>query len=119
MEMNRRDMLKVSAAGAATIAVAATMTGCADKDVEAATSAAASTGAKMLGKHKVVIVGGGIGGMTVANNLKKLDKNMDILVIEKNDTFMSCPVSNTYLGKLEGMTLGTFIFDYAQPRSLQ
>ncbi|RLA70249.1 MAG: hypothetical protein DRG24_07200 [Epsilonproteobacteria bacterium] len=115
MEMNRRDMLKVSAAGAATIAVAATMTGCADKNVEAATSAAASTGAKMLGKHKVVIVGGGIGGMTVANNLKKLDKNMDILVIEKNDTFMSCPVSNTYLGKLEGMTLGTFIFDYAQP----
>ena len=116
MEMNRRDMLKMSVAGAATVAAAATLGGCATKaDAAETATAAAGAAAKVMGKHKVVIIGGGIGGMTVANNLKKLDKNMDILVIEKNDTFMSCPVSNTYLGKLEGMTLGTFIFDYAQP----
>lgn len=115
MEMNRRDVLKLGAVGAAAT-VAATVTGCATKEGGAMAAAAPATaGARMLGKHKVVIIGGGIGGLTVANNLKKKDKNMDILVIEKNDTFMSCPVSNTYLGKLEGMTLGTFIFDYAQP----
>lgn len=28
---------------------------------------------------------------------------------------MSCPFSNTYLGKLDGVNLGTFIHDYAQP----
>ncbi len=120
MEMNRRDALKFGAVGAATVA-AATMTGCSTKAGEMASSATSSAasavglGADLIGKHKVVIIGGGIGGMTVANNLKKKDKDMDILVIEKNDTFMSCPVSNTYIGKLEGMTLGSFIFDYAQP----
>ena len=96
MEMNRRDALKFGAVGAMATVAAATITGCSTADAKAATAAApAAAGAKMLGKHKVVIIGGGIGGMTVANNLKKLDKNMDILVIEKNDTFMSCPVSNT------------------------
>jgi len=111
MNMNRRDALKVGAAGAA-IAAASTLTGC--NGGETGTAAASATG-KMLGKHKVVVIGGGFGGMTVANNLKKIDKNFDVCIIEKSDTFMACPVSNTYLGKLEGMTLGTFVFDYARP----
>ena len=110
--MNRRDALKVGAVSVAAVAAATTMTGCAGG--ETGTAAAGNTGT-VLGKHKVVIIGGGFGGLTVANNLKKADKNFDVLVIEKRDTFMACPVSNTYLGKLEGMTLGTFTFDYAQP----
>ena len=112
MEMNRRDAMKMGALGVA--AVAATgMSGC--TGAQAAPAAAGATGGKLLGSHKVVVIGGGFGGLTVANNLKKKNKDLDILVIEKNDTFMSCPVSNTYLGKLEGMNLGTFVFDYAQP----
>jgi len=112
MEMNRRDAMKMGALGVA--AVAATgMTGC--NQAEATPAAAAATGGKMLGKHKVIVIGGGFGGLTVANNLMKKNKDLDVLVIEKNDTFMACPVSNTYLGKLEGMNLGTFVFDYAQP----
>jgi len=110
--MNRRDAMKLGAASVAAVAVAGTMSGC---NAEAAPAAKASVGGKMLGKHKVVIIGGGFGGLTVANNLKKKNKDLDVLVIEKNDTFMSCPVSNTYLGKLEGMDLGKFVFDYAQP----
>ncbi len=111
MNMNRRNALKVGAVSAAAVA-ATTLTGCTGG--ETGTAAAANAG-KVLGKHKVVIIGGGFGGLTVANNLKKIDKNFDVAVIEKNDTFMACPVSNTYLGKLEGMDLGKFIFDYAQP----
>jgi len=110
MNMNRRDALKVGAVGVAAVA-ATTMSGCAG---DTGTAMASGTG-KMLGHHKVLIIGGGMGGLTVANNLKKADKSFDVCVIEKNDTFMACPVSNTYLGKLEGMTLGTFVFDYAQP----
>ena len=111
MEMNRRDAMKMGALGVA--AVAATgITGCTGAEAKPASEAAAG---KMLGKHKVVVIGGGFGGLTVANNLMKKNKDLDLLVIEKNDTFMSCPVSNTYLGKLEGMNLGTFVFDYAQP----
>ena len=112
MNMNRRDAMKLGAASVAAVAVAGTMSGC---NAEAAPADKATTTGKILGKHKVVIIGGGFGGLTVANNLKKKNKDLDILVIEKNDTFMSCPVSNTYLGKLEGMNLGTFVFDYAQP----
>ncbi len=112
MNMNRRDVLKLGAAGAATVA-AATMTGCTAG--EAKPAAAAAAGGKVLGKHQIVVIGGGFGGLTVAKGLKKKDSNFDVLVIEKNDTFMSCPVSNTVYGKLEGMNLSTFIHDYAQP----
>ena len=111
--MNRRDALKVGAASAAAAAVAVTaMTGC--TEAEAKPTGKAGT-KNILGKHQIVVIGGGFGGLTVAKSLKKKDKNFDVLVIEKNDTFMSCPFSNTNLGKLEGINLGTFIFDYAQP----
>ena len=114
MEMNRRDAMKMGALGVAA-AAATTMSGCTSTEAAPVSQAASSAGMKTLGKHKVVIIGGGFGGLTVANNLKKKNKDLDVLVIEKNDTFMSCPVSNTYLGKLEGMDLGKFVFDYAQP----
>lgn len=54
--------------------------------------------------------------MTVAKQLKKIDANFDVVVLEKNDRFMSCPFSNAYLGKLNGLNLGTFVHDYAQPQ---
>jgi NADH dehydrogenase FAD-containing subunit len=111
MNMNRRDALKIGAASVAAVAATA-MTGC--TGAEAAPAAKAQAG-KVLGKHQIVIIGGGIGGLTVAKALKKKDANFDVLVIEKNDTFMACPFSNTNLGKLEGVNLGTFVFDYAQP----
>jgi sulfide dehydrogenase [flavocytochrome c] flavoprotein chain len=114
MNMNRRDALKVGAVSVAAAVASTTLTGCVAGETGTAAAAAGNTG-KVLGKHKVVIIGGGMGGLSVANNLKKIDSSFDIAIIEKNDTFMACPVSNTYLGKLEGMNLGTFVFDYAQP----
>jgi NADH dehydrogenase FAD-containing subunit len=117
MNMNRRDVLKYGAASVLAAAASTTLVGCGGSEAKPGNAPEACTGAnkKSLGKRQIVIIGAGFGGLTVANNLKKKDANLDILVIEKNDTFMSCPVSNTYLGKLEGMTLGTFVFDYARP----
>lgn len=111
--MNRRDALKAGAVSVAAVAAASTLTGCTGG--ETGTAAAAGNTGTVLGKHKVVIIGGGFGGLTVANNLKKIDPSFDVAIIEKSDTFMACPVSNTYLGKLEGMDLGKFVFDYSQP----
>ncbi|MDQ7068406.1 MAG: FAD/NAD(P)-binding oxidoreductase [Sulfurimonas sp.] len=108
--MNRRSAIKIGTVGVAAAVVAGTVSGCNGE----ASPAKAQTKSNTLGKHNVVIIGGGFGGLTVANNLMKKNKGLDVLVIEKRDTFMSCPVSNTYLGKLEGMNLGTFVFDYAQ-----
>jgi len=111
MKMNRREALKLGALSVAAAATMATVTGC----NEGAKPASASKAGKKVCKHKVVIIGGGFGGLTVAKELKKKDASFDVLVIEKNETFMSCPFSNTYLGKLEGVNLGTLVHDYAQP----
>jgi len=109
MSINRRDALKVAAIGVAS-AAATSLTGCNGSQTGVAANSQPS--GKVLGKHQVVVIGGGFGGMTVANNLKQLDKNIDVLIIEKNDTYMVCPGSNTYLGKIKGMDLSKFIFDY-------
>jgi len=115
MNMNRRDALKLGAAGVLAAAASATLTGCGGAEAKPEGAACTGENKKLLGKHQIIVIGGGFGGMTVANNLKKKDPNFDILVIEKNETFMSCPVSNIYLGKLEGINLGNFVFDYARP----
>ena len=115
--MNRRDVLKYGAASVIAAAASTTLVGCGGSEATPGKAPETCTGVNKnsLGKRKIVIIGAGFGGLTVANNLKKKDSNLDILIIEKNETFMSCPVSNTYLGKLEGMNLGTFVFDYAKP----
>ncbi len=115
MNMNRREAMKFGALSVA--AVAATgLTGCNSADAKPAAGGSPSVG-NVVGKHQVVIIGGGFGGLTVAKGLKKKDSNFDVLVIEKNDTFMACPFSNTYLGKLEDVNLGTFVRDYNQPKA--
>lgn len=68
----------------------------------------------MLGKHQVVIIGGGWGGLTVAKELKKIDPKFDVAIIEKNDSFMSCPFSNCNLGGIKGVSLSTLTHDYSQ-----
>jgi sulfide dehydrogenase [flavocytochrome c] flavoprotein chain len=47
---------------------------------------------------KVVVIGGGAGGATVAHYLKKGDAKLDITVIEPNRTYSSSFFSNLYLG---------------------
>jgi threonine dehydrogenase-like Zn-dependent dehydrogenase len=108
MNMNRRDMLKLSALGV----VAATASPFATTAQAAEAKKEEKSDKEILGKHQIVVIGGGFGGLTVAKGLKKKDKKFDVLVIEKNDIFMSCPFSNAYLGKLEGVNLGTFVYDY-------
>jgi len=111
MKMNRREALKLGALSVAAAATMATVTGC----NEGAKPASASKAGKKVCKHKIVVIGAGFGGLTVAKELKKRDSSFDVLVIEKNETFMSCPFSNTYLGKIAGVNLGTLVHDYAQP----
>jgi sulfide dehydrogenase [flavocytochrome c] flavoprotein subunit len=46
------------------------------------------------GKHKVVIVGGGIAGATAAKSLKRLDPKMDVTLIEAGADYHTCFMSN-------------------------
>ena len=59
------------------------------------TSFAIAQGAKAA---KVVIVGGGAGGATVAQQLKTGDPSLDITLIEANRTYSSSFFSNLYIG---------------------
>jgi NADPH-dependent 2,4-dienoyl-CoA reductase/sulfur reductase-like enzyme len=80
--MQRRDFLK--AAGAA--GAAGAMAGCASMP------GGASAG-------KVVVVGGGYGGATAAKYIRMWSGGrVDVTLVEPNESFVSCPLSNLVLG---------------------
>lgn len=48
---------------------------------------------------KVVVIGGGYGGATAAKYVRLLsDYKIDVVLIEPNDQFVSCPLSNLVIG---------------------
>ena len=73
--MKRRDFLK--------LAGAVSVTGCATPAPSRA---------------RVVVVGGGFGGATAAKYLRKWDPSIDVVLVERESSFVSCPISNLVLG---------------------
>ncbi|MGD8571267.1 MAG: FAD-dependent oxidoreductase, partial [Gammaproteobacteria bacterium] len=51
-------------------------------------------------KSHVVVIGGGFGGATCAKYIKKFDSNIDVTLIERDETYVTCPFSNLVLGGL-------------------
>jgi sulfite dehydrogenase len=47
---------------------------------------------------RVVVVGGGFGGATAARYLKMWGGNIDVTLVERNTSFVSCPISNLVIG---------------------
>jgi len=71
------------------------------KWMAASTGAAAVAGCAGMGgpsSGRVVVIGGGYGGATAARYLKIWAPDIDVTVIERNETFVSCPMSNLVLG---------------------
>ena len=66
-----------------------------------ALSLAASTGLANMAipknKKRVVIVGGGFGGATAAKYLKKFTPETEIILIEQNKDYYTCPFGNTVI----------------------
>jgi len=81
LELSRRRLL-----GAGTALSALTLAGCAT-----GIGSGPSIG-------RVVIVGGGFGGATAARYLKMWGGNIDVTLVERSATFVSCPISNLVLG---------------------
>jgi sulfide dehydrogenase [flavocytochrome c] flavoprotein subunit len=53
-------------------------------------------------KAKVVVVGAGYGGATAAKYIRMLSNNsIDVMLIEPNGEFISCPLSNLVVGGVE------------------
>lgn len=104
MTLNRRDFLKVSGAGAAVA-----LTGCATQSAPTASK----------GNPHVVVVGAGFGGATCAKYLKQWGPNIDVTLIEPNDKFVSCPISNWVLGGLKTMDDITHGYDNLPKRGIK
>lgn len=60
---------------------------------------------------KVVIVGGGFGGATVARTLRRINPQIAVTLIERDPAFVTCPFSNAVLGGLRDMSSITFSYD--------
>lgn len=96
MPISRRRVLASLAAGAATW-----VAGC-------ATTEGPRVARRALGR--VVVVGGGYGGATAAKYLRAWsDGAVDVVLVEREAAFVSCPVSNLVLGgtrRIEELTRG-------------
>jgi NADPH-dependent 2,4-dienoyl-CoA reductase/sulfur reductase-like enzyme len=60
---------------------------------------------------RVVVVGGGFGGATVARTLKAIDPKIHVTLVESNATFTACPFSNAVLGGLRDLKAQQFGYD--------
>jgi NADPH-dependent 2,4-dienoyl-CoA reductase/sulfur reductase-like enzyme len=52
---------------------------------------------------RVVVVGGGFGGATAAKYIRKWEPRIEVTLVERNELFVSCPVSNLVLAGLRGI----------------
>ena len=91
MTMQRREWLL----GASALGLTS-MTGCASDTGVALTSIA---GGRVPAKARVLVVGGGYGGATAAKYVRLFsEQKIDVVLIEPNDAFVSCPMSNLVIG---------------------
>ena len=59
--------------------------------------------AKGKTRARVVIIGGGAGGGTVAHLIRKNARKIDVTLVEPNSTYTSCFFSNQYIGGFRSM----------------
>lgn len=60
---------------------------------------------------KVVIIGGGPGGATVANQIKSADPAIEVTLIEPKEAFTSCFYSNLFIGGFRSFASITHTYD--------
>jgi len=107
MTMDRRNFIKL-VGGASSLALA----GCASQG--GAPGVAAGSAAEIMPKttRRVVVVGGGYGGAIAAKYVRMLDKSIEVVMVERNRQFISCPFSNFYIaGITNDMNALTISYD--------
>ncbi|MCP4616037.1 MAG: FAD-dependent oxidoreductase [Bradyrhizobium sp.] len=60
---------------------------------------------------RVAVIGGGFGGASCARALKRLDRKIEVTLIEANRTFVSCPFSNEVIAGLREFEAQQFGYD--------
>jgi NADPH-dependent 2,4-dienoyl-CoA reductase/sulfur reductase-like enzyme len=101
--MKRRDFLKLAGATTAAGSLAG-LAGCATPTPP---------------KARVVVVGGGFGGATAAKYIRMWDPKIDVVLVERDAAFVSCPISNLVLAGYTGMEDITRSIDSLQRHGVQ
>ena len=91
LDISRRKLLGVAAAGAA--------------------STLLNAPAVAQATPRVVIVGGGFAGTTLARTLKKTDPRISVTLVESSRTFTACPFSNAVIAGLRDLSAQQFGYD--------
>jgi sulfide dehydrogenase [flavocytochrome c] flavoprotein chain len=63
------------------------------------------------GAPRVIVVGGGFGGATVARALKAIDPKLHVTLVEAGATFTACPFSNSVIVGLRELKAQQFVYD--------
>ncbi len=71
------------------------------------------------GGRRIVVLGGGWGGATAAQYAKRLAPEIEVVLIEAEDAFRSCPTSNWVIGGLWTMDQITTTYDGLQARGIK
>lgn len=71
------------------------------------------------GPAKIVIIGGGPGGATVANRLKSADASLDVTLIEPKEKYTTCFYSNLYIGGFRSFNSITHDYDAIKKRGIK
>jgi NADPH-dependent 2,4-dienoyl-CoA reductase/sulfur reductase-like enzyme len=77
----------------------------------AATASAAVVPAVAQAAPRVVVVGGGFAGATVARTLRQADSRIAVTLVEASRTFTACPFSNLVIGGLRELRNQQFGYD--------
>ncbi|MBN1929659.1 MAG: FAD-dependent oxidoreductase [Chlorobiaceae bacterium] len=67
-------------------------------------------------KARVVVIGGGFGGATVAKYLKMGDPSLAVTLVEPKKVFHTCPMSNSVIGGLQTMSFIAQRYDALRSR---
>lgn len=99
MQTTRRTMIKLAAGSAGALLVAPLV-------LRSTRQLFAQSGG-----NRVVVVGGGWGGLSAARWLRRNRPQTEVILVEQNRIFMSCPLSNLFLGNV--LPLESLQFSYA------
>ncbi|MDP1674306.1 MAG: FCSD flavin-binding domain-containing protein [Burkholderiales bacterium] len=99
--MSRREFMKWASAGAGVAAISGCVT--------------AGSG----GAGRVVVIGGGYGGATAAKFVKMWGPDIDVTLVEPNQHFISCPISNLVLGGNAQMADISFSYEGLRARGIR
>lgn len=97
--LSRRQFLRASGTGVGLgLLAAGGLSGC-------ATTIGPKTG------RRVVVIGGGWGGATAAKYVRLADPSIEVVLLEPNKEFVSCPFSNLVLSGVKSIESMTFGYD--------